>query len=192
MGKRSNVSPTQEELIERRHNVEPELSMHSNDGGHDGPQEHYSPSPLVTRNSSVLRQSSAQVSASSQSSLSKQKKTPRISAWTRAKAAFENKKHNSQTLAALDTMDPNQINDDSLLGETPFFSYETLRTVFRSKRFSAAGLENLYQRYFFKLNQYNLFVMMALCLVLMFTLVSSHLYHVFRFKHAINFFKVLL
>lgn len=82
--------------------------------------------------------------------------TTRRSAWERAQDAFEaegrmKKKRRNEV----------KIEDIDVLRNETWFGQRSYKHVFMTKRFKNPKLESLYQRYFFKLNQYNLSILMA-------------------------------
>ncbi|CAH1788216.1 unnamed protein product [Owenia fusiformis] len=90
----------------------------------------------------------------------------RKSAWERAAEEYEQ----SQIKKKLEKHQKPVIEEATLIHDSKCFDVQTIRTVFKSKKFKDPRLEKLYQRYFFKWNQNNLTVLMALlafiCLVL--------------------------
>lgn len=85
----------------------------------------------------------------------------RKSAWDRAREAYtaEDKRFQNRRKEL-------KIEDIDVLRNETWFSKRSVRDVFRTKRFKNPQLEALYQRYFFKLNQYNLSIIMALFCVI--------------------------
>ena len=84
------------------------------------------------------------------------------SAWERAKEAHEIHVHESQDQHRRDTND----SQDDLLYKEKWFLQRSYKDIFKTKRFKNPKLEHLYQRYFFKLNQYNLTILMGLFCVI--------------------------
>ena len=85
----------------------------------------------------------------------------RKSAWERARDAYtaEDKRFQNRRKEV-------RIEDIDVLRNETWFSKRSCRDVFKTKRFKNPQLEALYQRYFFKLNQYNLSIIMALFCVI--------------------------
>lgn len=81
----------------------------------------------------------------------------RKSAWERARDAYTAEDRRNQIRRK-----ELRIEDIDVLRNETWFSKRSFRDVFRTKRFKNPQLEALYQRYFFKLNQYNLSILMAL------------------------------
>lgn len=86
----------------------------------------------------------------------------RKSAWDRARDKFNaqqlsEKKNRSHYVSSQDV---------DLLSSKKHFSLKSLIKVFKSKRFKTDKLERLYQRYFFKLNQNSLIILMAFVCVI--------------------------
>ena len=84
--------------------------------------------------------------------------TARKSAWEKAQEVHEAKEPNWRR-------NTNESQDD-LLYKEKWFEQRSYRHIFKTKRFKNPKLENLYQRYFFKLNQYNLTILMGLFCVI--------------------------
>ena len=82
------------------------------------------------------------------------------SAWDRAKEAHELQE--SQDQRRRDTND----SQDDLLYKEKWFLQRSYKDILKTKRFKNPKLEHLYQRYFFKLNQYNLTILMGLFCVI--------------------------
>ena len=99
----------------------------------------------------------------------------RKSAWDRAHERYlarereekVAKQRRHQTVTIDDT-------EDELLQDGRFFGRKTLTRVFHSKKFQNVKLERLYQRYFFKLNQNNLMLLMGLLIILSGVLIFFH------------------
>lgn len=86
----------------------------------------------------------------------------RKSAWERAQEKFDDEeKHPKKSTK----VKPFTIDDDASLSNS-YFNLKSIAKIFRSKKFTDPKLERLYQRYFFKLNQNNLTVLMALICVM--------------------------
>ncbi|XP_052245412.1 adenylate cyclase type 5-like isoform X2 [Dreissena polymorpha] len=87
--------------------------------------------------------------------------TTRKSAWEKVQERFEaeNKKKQSK-------LKNKHLEEENMLDKENWFNKATIKQVFKSKRFKNPKLENLYQRYFFKLNQYNLSILIALLCVI--------------------------
>ena len=78
-----------------------------------------------------------------------------------SKSAWE-KAQEAQDPQRRDTND----SQDDLLYKEKWFEQRSYRHIFKTKRFKNPKLENLYQRYFFKLNQYNLTILMGVFCVI--------------------------
>ncbi|KAK3596837.1 hypothetical protein CHS0354_015696 [Potamilus streckersoni] len=86
----------------------------------------------------------------------------RKSAWERAQEKYE-----AESLQPRNQVTTQKITDDLIpLGSGGICSIEDCKEIVRSKRFKDSKLENLYQRYFFKLDQYNLTILMGLFCVI--------------------------
>ena len=85
----------------------------------------------------------------------------RRSAWERAQDQYELESRQKQRKRK-----DIQLEDVDVLQNETWFDQRSLKHVFRTKRFKNPKLEALYQRYFFKLNQYNLSIMVALLSVI--------------------------
>ncbi|XP_050418343.2 adenylate cyclase type 5 isoform X2 [Patella vulgata] len=89
----------------------------------------------------------------------------RKSAWERAQEEYEAKQKQSKETR----VEPFILEDDSL-GDVSCFNKKTLKRVFKSKKFKDPKLEHLYQKYFFKLNQNSMTIVMGIfcviCIVL--------------------------
>ncbi|XP_052765547.1 adenylate cyclase type 6-like [Mya arenaria] len=85
----------------------------------------------------------------------------RKSAWERAHDQFEaeNRKRQYKRKEV-------KVEDVDVLQNETWFNQRSFIHVFKTKRFKNPRLEALYQRYFFKLNQYNLSIMVALLCVI--------------------------
>lgn len=78
------------------------------------------------------------------------------SAWERAQDAFEAEDRRKRTRRK-----EVKIEDIDVLRNETWFNQRSYKQVFKTKQFKNPKLESLYQRYFFKLNQYNLSILMA-------------------------------
>ncbi|KAL3832406.1 hypothetical protein ACJMK2_024053, partial [Sinanodonta woodiana] len=86
----------------------------------------------------------------------------RKSAWERAQEKYE-----AESQQPKKRITSRKRTDDLIpLGNGTICSIEDCKEIVRSKRFKDPKLENLYQRYFFKLDQYNLTVLMGLFCVI--------------------------
>ena len=83
--------------------------------------------------------------------------TSRKSAWEKAQEAQQTPSHRRRGT--------NDSQDD-LLYKEKWFEQRTYKHIFKTKRFKDPKLEKLYQRYFFKLNQYNLTILMGVFCVI--------------------------
>ena len=105
----------------------------------------------------------------------------RKSAWERAQERHQEELQAaaaapSPTLTLPVVPHPDDDSDDSLSRPSAiYYQYRTsVKQIFKSKRFTDAKLELLYQRYFFKLNQKNLSMLMALLGVICLILILFH------------------
>ncbi|XP_045169674.2 adenylate cyclase type 5-like [Mercenaria mercenaria] len=80
----------------------------------------------------------------------------RKSAWERAQDAFEAEDRRKRARRK-----EVKIEDIDVLRNETWFHQRSYKHVLKTKQFKNPKLENLYQRYFFKLNQYNLSILMA-------------------------------
>jgi hypothetical protein len=85
----------------------------------------------------------------------------RKSAWERAQDAFE-AEDRCKKLRRKEV----KIEDIDVLRNETWFNQRSYKQVFKTKQFKNPKLESLYQRYFFKLNQYNLSILMAVFCVI--------------------------
>ncbi len=107
----------------------------------------------------------------------------RKSAWERAEERFqqqerammEKQRHPTAKMPLVPTYTDADDEYNSLVAQDSICcNQRSIRTVFRSKKFKNPKLEQLYQRYFFKLNQNNLTLLMALLSALCVLLVIFH------------------
>lgn len=88
----------------------------------------------------------------------------RKSAWERAQEHYEAQAKESRRKGT--KVKPFKLDEEELVSQNFTCDKRTIAKIFRSKKFKTPKLERLYQRYFFKLNQTNLTVLMALvCIV---------------------------
>lgn len=85
----------------------------------------------------------------------------RKSAWERAQDAFEAEDRRKRTRRK-----EVKLEDIDVLRNETWFNQRSFKHVFKTKQFKNPKLEALYQRYFFKLNQYNLSILMAVFCVI--------------------------
>ena len=83
------------------------------------------------------------------------------SAWERAQDAYEAeaKKNKARRKEV-------KIDEADILRNETWFHQRSIKHVFKTKQFKNPKLEALYQRYFFKLNQYNLTILMSVFCIL--------------------------
>ena len=86
----------------------------------------------------------------------------RKSAWERAQEQYA-QQEKEKTKSRYKTLQVN--NEDEILQTTHCLDKEMVAKVFKTKKFTSYKLERLYQRYFFKLNQNNLTVLLAILMV---------------------------
>ena len=99
--------------------------------------------------------------------------TQRKSAWERAQERYKEQERKQQEGGGSSIQQLN-LHDSEIQLDVNCLSFSSVAKVFKTKRFTDLKLEWLYQRYFFKLNQKNLTVLMALIATLCIVLITFH------------------
>ncbi|XP_060081544.1 adenylate cyclase type 5-like [Ylistrum balloti] len=95
----------------------------------------------------------------------------RKSAWDRAREKYKEQQEQVKRSSKVSPI----VGDDSVTGKQ-YISLDAVISVFKSKRFTDIQLEWLFQRYFFKLNQTNLSILMALfCVTCVLSIISYYI-----------------
>ncbi|XP_071108641.1 adenylate cyclase type 5-like [Haliotis cracherodii] len=96
----------------------------------------------------------------------------RVSAWDRAQLRYEEQEKRAKQTK----VKPFSVEEDVVIGSSVCCNSLSIIKVFSSKKFKNIKLELLYQRYFFKLNQNNLTILMAIfCVISLMLLIFYYL-----------------
>ena len=94
----------------------------------------------------------------------------RKSAWERAQEKYQEQERLEKRSAGNKVHD----DDDVTVISQRCLDRNSIEEIFQSKKFKDVNLESLYQRYFFKLNQYNLSILMGLLTAICVILIVFH------------------